>query len=303
MVAKGFTQTYGIDYKETFAPVAKMSTVRVLLSVAVNQCWNLYQMDVKNAFLQGTLDEEVYMNLPPGHKNENNKSLTCRLHKSIYGLKQSPRAWYAKLSYALVEFGFTKSSADSSMFVKLTKNSTTIVLVYVDDLIITGNNESEIGAIKQHLKNKFDIKDLGQLTYFLGIELANSTKGLFLSQRKYTLDLLKETGKLGAKPINTPMESNKKLNLEEGEPLENVGQYQRLVGKLIYLTVTRPNIAFAISAVSQFIHAPRTSKLNHGLRMLTSSMSNTRVPSVEPSPFARRVGLKIVVKSLCRSKN
>ena len=208
------------------------------------------------------------MNLPPGHKNENDKSLTCRLHKSIYGLKQSPRAWYAKLSYALVEFGFTKSSADSSMFVKLTKNSTTIVLVYVDDLIITGNNESEIGAIKQHLKNKFDIKDLGQLTYFLGIELANSTKGLFLSQRKYTLDLLKETGKLGAKPINTPMESNKKLNLEEGEPLENVGQYQRLVGKLIYLTITRPDIAFAVSVVSQFMHAPRTSHMNAIVRIL-----------------------------------
>ena len=156
-------------------------------------------MDVKNAFLQGTLDEEVYMDLPPGHF-KNDKHLVCKLHKSIYGLKQSPRAWYAKLSYALFEFGFNKSSADSSMFIKINKKSTTIVLVYVDDLIVTGNNEDDIELIKHHLKTKFDIKDLGQLKYFLGIELAYSTKGLFISQRKYVLDLLKETGKLGAKP-------------------------------------------------------------------------------------------------------
>jgi len=225
LVAKCFTQTYGIDYQETFAPVAKMNTVRVLLSIVVNKGWSLFQMDVKNDFLQGTLEEEVYMTLPPGHKNEHDKSLVCRLHKSIYGLKQSPHAWYAKLSHSLLLHKFTKCSADSSMFIKHTNDSTTIVLVYVDDIIITGNDNAEINNIKRKLKENFDIKDLGKLKYILGIEIAHSDKGLFLSQRKYTLDLLKKTGKLGIKPANTPMDINNKLGPDSGEPLKNLGQY------------------------------------------------------------------------------
>ena len=117
LVARGFTQTYAVDYKETFAPVAKMNTVRVLLSVAINKGWSLYQMDVKNAFLHGDLEEEVYMKLPPGHPQHNEDGMVCRLHKSIYGLKQSPRAWFAKLSFVLEGAGFQRSHADSSMFV------------------------------------------------------------------------------------------------------------------------------------------------------------------------------------------
>jgi Reverse transcriptase (RNA-dependent DNA polymerase) len=225
-------------------------------------------MDVKNAFLQGNLDEEVYMTLPPGYKNEVDHNLVCKLNKSIYGLKQSPRAWYAKLSHSLLFLHFNKSSADSSMFVKYSNNITTIVLVYVDNIIITGNNEKEINNVKTYLKEKFDIKDLGKLKYFLGIEIAHSGKGLFLSQRKYTLDLLKETGKLGIKPANTPMDTNNKLEPESGEPLKDIAQYQRLVGKLIYLTVTRPDIAFAVGTVSQFMHAPRTTHLEAVNRIL-----------------------------------
>ncbi|KAM2724695.1 hypothetical protein EV1_027486 [Malus domestica] len=121
LVARGFTQTYGFDYRETFALVAKMNNVRVLLSVAVNQSWPIYQMDVKNAFLHGELEEEVYMKLPPGHPQSHDPDMVCRLHKSIYGLKQFPRAWYAKLSSVLEAFGFQKSSADSSLFVPVGK--------------------------------------------------------------------------------------------------------------------------------------------------------------------------------------
>jgi Reverse transcriptase (RNA-dependent DNA polymerase) len=219
-------------------------------------------MDVKNAFFQGVLDEEVYMTLPPGYNTTLDSSQVCKLKKSIYGLKQSPRAWYAKLSSSLLKINFVKSTADSSMFIKHKHDCTTIILVYVDNIIITGNNNEEINLVKQYLKNEFDIKDLGKLSYFLGIEIAYSNKGLFLSQRKYTLNLLKETEKLGAKPANTPMETNTKLRLEEGELLADIGQYQRLVGKLIYLTVTRPDISFAVSTVSQFMHALRTSHLS-----------------------------------------
>jgi Reverse transcriptase (RNA-dependent DNA polymerase) len=130
--------------------------------------------------------------------------------------------------------------------------------VYVDDIIVTGNNKNNIELIKGKLKIKFDIKDLGFLKYFLGIEITHSHGNLFLSHKKYVLDLLKETKKIGCKPSSTLIDNKNKLNSEEGEPLENENQYQRLVGKLIYLTVTRPDISFAVSQVSQFMHAPKT---------------------------------------------
>jgi Reverse transcriptase (RNA-dependent DNA polymerase) len=135
--------------------------------------------------------------LPPGHKRENVPNLVCRLNKSIYGLKQSPRAWYEKLNHFLISYKFKVSWVDTSLFTRHNQFGTTVVLVYVDDIIITGNNPSEIDSIKNDLQRNFDIKDLGKLKYFLGIEVAHSSKGLFISQRKYVLDLLKETGKLG----------------------------------------------------------------------------------------------------------
>jgi Reverse transcriptase (RNA-dependent DNA polymerase) len=239
-----------------------MNTFRILLSVATNLGWTLSQMNVKNTFLQGTLDEEVYMTLLPDHKNVSNSSLVCKLKKAIYGLKQSPRAWYAKLSLSLLKINFVKSSADSSMFVKHSQNFTIIILVYIDDVIIIENSNEKIEKVKKYLKKEFDIKDLGQLSYFLGVEIATSSKGLFLSQQKYVLDLLKETEKLGLKPAGTPMETNVKLGTNNGEPLPNIEQYQRLVGKLIYLTVTRLDITFAVSMVSQFMHAPCIGHLN-----------------------------------------
>jgi Reverse transcriptase (RNA-dependent DNA polymerase) len=180
------------------------------------------QIDIKNAFLQGTLEEDIYMTLPPRYENDSNKDLVCKLNKSIFGLKQSPREWYGKFNHSLLSHNFVKSSADSSMFVQHSSDTIVIVLVYVDDIIITWNNEKKIKNVKDYLKNKFDIKDLKKLKYFLGIEIAYSKgKDLFLSQRKYVLDLLKETGKLDAKPANTPMKPNKKLYLEEGELLKD----------------------------------------------------------------------------------
>jgi Reverse transcriptase (RNA-dependent DNA polymerase) len=255
LVAKGYTQTYGVDYKETFAPVAKMNTVRTLMSVATNCDWSLFQMDVKNAFLQGDLEEEVYMNLPPGLPVPRESGLICRLKKAIYGLKQSPRAWYGKLSSALVKVGFKKGEADSSMFTKTSNKGIIVVLIYVDDLVITGSDLSGIKTLKRHLSLEFDIKDLGNLKYFLGVEIARSHKGLFFSQRKYILDLLRETGKLGTKPANIPMDFSQK-STTDNEPLEDIGMFQRLVGKLIHLTITRPDIAYAVSCVSQFMQKP-----------------------------------------------
>jgi Reverse transcriptase (RNA-dependent DNA polymerase) len=160
LVAKGYTQTYRIDYEETFTPVAKMNTVRILLSIAVNKKWTLHQMNVKNTFLQGTLEEEIYMSLPPGYTQENNSNLVCKLNKSIYGLKQFPRAWYDKLSSHLLSYNFKMSNADHSLFIKRGTSFMIVVLIYVDDIIIAGDNLEKIKRVKMQLKEKFDIKDL-----------------------------------------------------------------------------------------------------------------------------------------------
>jgi Reverse transcriptase (RNA-dependent DNA polymerase) len=150
-VVKGYTQTYGVDYQETFSPIAKMNTIRILLSIATNKKWTLYQMDVKNIFLQGILDEEVYMACPLGYKKVEDSNIMCKLNKSIYGLKQSSRAWYGKLSSYLISCNFKVSNVDHSLFSKRTCNFTIIVLVYVDDIIITGNSMVEIKRVKSQL--------------------------------------------------------------------------------------------------------------------------------------------------------
>ncbi|KAM2195645.1 hypothetical protein ACFX1R_029623 [Malus domestica] len=160
LVARGFTQIFDVDYKETFVLVAKMNSVRVLISVAVNKGWPMYQMYVKNAFLHGDLEEEVYMRLPPGHPQSHEHDVVCKLHKSIYGLKQSQRAWYAKLSSVLTSVGFKRSNADSSLFIRTGTAAKLVVLVYVDDLIITGHNSEEINELKHSLQQCFQSKIL-----------------------------------------------------------------------------------------------------------------------------------------------
>ncbi|XP_019058891.1 PREDICTED: uncharacterized protein LOC109116981 [Tarenaya hassleriana] len=255
LVAQGYTQTYGENYTDTFAPVAKLPTVRVILSLATNFDWSLWQMDVKNAFLQGDLDEEIYMVPPPGYREKLGPNKVCKLRKSLYGLKQSPRASYSKLNTALATHAFSRSESDHSLFIKKTSSGIIVLLIYVDDIIITGNDTVGIADTKRFLHNTFEIKDLGELKYFLGIEVLRSPTGIFLSQRKYILDLLQETGKLGAKPAKTPLEDNYKEQ-REGELYADDEQYRRVVGKLIYLTITRPDLCFPVKQVSQWMHAP-----------------------------------------------
>ena len=200
LVAKGYTQQEGLDYHETFSPVAKLVTVRTLLALAAIKGWFLYQLDVNNAFLHGDLDEEVYMQLPPGYvKNGNTK--VSRLHKSLYGLKQASRQWYSKVSSFITQHGFTQSKADYTLFVRTTQGSFTAILIYVDDIIIAGSCMKTINSLKTSLDAKFKIKDLGKLKYFLGIEVARSQQGIHICQRKYALDILVDSGTLGSKPL------------------------------------------------------------------------------------------------------
>ncbi|CAN1785707.1 Retrovirus-related Pol polyprotein from transposon TNT 1-94 [Linum perenne] len=269
LVAKGYTQQEGVDYQDTFAPVVKMSTIRTFLALAAARDWYLQQLDINNAFLHGDLHEEVYMQVPQGLEIvADNKKLACKLIKSLYGLKQASRQWYEKLSEKLKEEGYTHSKVEHSLFTKMCGHSFTGILVYVDDLIIGGNDLSEIERLKEQLHSEFKIKDLGNLKYFLGFEVARNVSGIHLSQRKYTLEILEEAGLLDSKPATTPMDYKTHLSATGDEDFPDPEIYRRLVGKLIYLTNTRPDISFAVQQVSQYMAKPTNAHYKAVTRIL-----------------------------------
>ena len=178
LVAKGYTQIFGLDYGDTFSPVAKIASVRLFLSLAAIHHWSLHQLDIKNAFLHGDLEEEIYMEQPPGFVAQGETNLVCKLRKSLYGLKQSPRAWFGRFSTVVRDFGMQQSEADHSIFYHSSTSGCIYLIVYVDDIVITGNDHRGINKLKHHLSLHFQTKDLGKLRYFLGIEVAQSRSGI-----------------------------------------------------------------------------------------------------------------------------
>jgi hypothetical protein len=179
--------------------------------------------------------------------------LVCRLKKALYGLKQAPRAWSNTIGQYLVTSGFQTSNANFSLYVKKTDHGIVVIVIYVDDLIITGDSDVDIFDLKKLLKQKFEMKDLGELRYFLGIDVIHSLKGIWLLQKQYALNKLSEYGMTGCKPISIPLEQNVKLSADEGELVDDTTMYRRIVGSLIYMTITRPDLNYAIGVVSQFM--------------------------------------------------
>ena len=248
MVAKEYTQVYGSDYGDTFSLVSKISFV---YPVAAMCSWSLYQLDIKNVFLHGDLSKEVYIEQPPGFFAHGESSLVCRLRRSLYGLKQYPRTWFGHFSSVVQEFGKLRSTVGHSIFYHHNSLGQCIYLVvYVDNIVITGSDRDGIQKLKQILFTHFPTKDLGKLKYFMGIEIAQSSSRAVLSQRKYALYILEETDMLDSKSVDTPMDPNVKLAPGQGESLGDPWRYRRLVGKLNYLTITQPNISFPVSVVS-----------------------------------------------------
>ncbi|GJU29456.1 retrovirus-related pol polyprotein from transposon TNT 1-94 [Tanacetum coccineum] len=186
----------GVDYHDTFVPVAKLVTIRTLLAVIVKRDWIIHQLDVHSAFLHGDLDEEVYMKIPQGFSNDN-ETRVCRLSKSLYELNQDSHNWYHKFTTFLRSLNFRQSKVDHSLFIYEAGSIMVVVLIYVDDVIITGNNLTKIQETKKQLDDEFSIKDLGLLKYLLRIEVAKTKDGLVLSQQKYTLDILENSWKMG----------------------------------------------------------------------------------------------------------
>ena len=182
-MAKGYNQQHEIDYSETYSPVIRATTIRTIISLAVTYDWPIRQIDVTNAFLHGSLTEEVYMSQPPGFINHHHPDLVCKLHRALYGLKQALRAWYTRLTQFLCQQGFISSKVDSSLFIRINSANKLFILIYVDDILITGSSLSDITSVMTALQREFPLRDLGPLHYFLGIEVIRSSNSLLLSQQ------------------------------------------------------------------------------------------------------------------------
>jgi transposase InsO family protein len=268
LVAKGFHQQHGIDFEETFSPVVKPPTVRLILALAVTYNWPLRQLDVRNAFLHGFLKEEVYMIQPPGYVDPHHPQHVCRLQKSIYGLKQAPRAWFESFTTQLLNLGFQSSHADSSLFIYKEGSVIAFLLLYVDDIVLTGNNVQFITQLITNLSKVFELKDMGTLSYFLGLQIQRSPDGLSLTQTKYATDLLTKHNMLNCTPCKTPCVPHVRLSATEGQPLTDIHAYRSLVGALHYLTFTRPDLSFAVHQVCQFMNTPTDIHLTAAKRIL-----------------------------------
>jgi hypothetical protein len=218
--------------------------------------------------LHGTLKEEVYMVQPQGYTDPSHPSHVCKLLKSIYGLKQAPRAWFESFTSQLLHLGFIASTADSSLFVYKNKTVIAYLLLYVDDKVLTSNTPAYLDHLIKQLSTVFDLKDLGPLHYFLGLQVTRSSSGLYLNQAKYAHDLLKKHNMLTSKPAKSPSCPNTRLCHHEGDPLPDPHGYRSLVGALHYLTFTRPDISFSIHQVCQYMSAPTTVHLAAAKRIL-----------------------------------
>ncbi|KAK4352609.1 hypothetical protein RND71_028127 [Anisodus tanguticus] len=262
LVGDGKTQQVVIDCGETFSPVVKPATIRIVLSLALSKTWPIYQLDVKNAFLHGDLKETVYMHQPLGFRDPNRPHHVCLLKKSLYGLKQSPRAWYTRFAAFVSTIGFTHSRSDNSLFIYRSGSSLAYILLYVDDIILTASSDALRQSIMTMLSSEFAMKDLGPLSYFLGIAVKHHSGGLFLSQRKYDAEIIERAGMSSCKSTSTPVDANPKLSAATGAPYEDPTRYRSLAGPLQYLTFTRPVITYAVQQVCLFMYDPRVEHVN-----------------------------------------
>nr|CCI55368.1 PH01B035L11.13 [Phyllostachys edulis] len=268
---------YSRDYDETFVPVAHMTTVRTLVAVTSVRWWSISQLDVKNAFLNGVLHEEVYMQSPPvyfvpdGH--------VCRFRRALYGLKQAPCAWFARFTSVITAVGFTVSSHDPALFVHVSSRGRTLLLLYVNDMLITGDGSSFITYVKKHLSEQFLMTDLGSLTYFLGIEVPSMPEGYYLSQQKYVQDLLDRSGLTDTRTAETPMELSLQLRTTDGDLLEDPTRYRHLVGSLVYLTKKRA--AFSRSSAEAELRA--MAAVTTDVTWLRWLLADFRVPVMGPT--------------------
>ncbi|GJR11708.1 putative ribonuclease H-like domain-containing protein [Tanacetum coccineum] len=262
LVAQGFRQEEGIDYDEVFAPVARIEAIRLFLAFASYMGFTVYQMDVKSAFLYGTIEEEVYVHQPPGFVDPAHPNKVYKVIKALYGLHQAPRAWYETLSSFLMENGFRRGTIDKTLFIKKKKSDIMLVQVYVDDIIFGSTKKSMCTEFEDCMHKRFQMSSMGELTFFLGLQVKQQPDGIFISQDKYVADILKKFDFWSIRTATTPIESNKPLVKDEDGEDVDVHVYRSMIGSLMYLTASRPDIMFAVCACARFQVTPKASHLN-----------------------------------------
>ncbi|KAJ9535349.1 LOW QUALITY PROTEIN: hypothetical protein OSB04_un001540 [Centaurea solstitialis] len=261
LVAQGYTQEEGIDYDEVFAPVARIEAIRLFLAYASFKNFKVYQMDVKSAFLYGKIEEEVYVCQPPGFEDPRYPDRVYKLNKALYGLHQAPRAWYDTLSTYLLENEFTRGVIDKTLFIKREKQEILLVQIYVDDIIFGSTKSSMCKEFEDLMHKKFKMSAMGELTFFLGLQVAQKEDGIFIHQSKYVKDILHKFGFSDVKPASTPMETHKHLTVDpEGQEVD-VHHYRSMIGSLMYLTASRPDIMFVVCVCARFQVQPKDSHL------------------------------------------
>ena len=268
LVAQGYTQIEGVDFDETFAPVARLESIRLLLGVACFLKFKLFQMDVKSAFLNGYLNEEVYVEQPKGFVDPNCPDHVYKLKKALYGLKQAPRAWYERLTEFLVTHGYRKGGIDKTLFVKEKDGKLMIAQIYVDDIVFGGMSDEMVQHFVRQMQSEFEMSLVGELTYFLGLQVKQMEDSIFICQSKYARNIVKKFGLDNAKHKRTPAPTHVKLSKDDkGENVEQ-SLYRSMIGSLLYLTASRPDITFVVGVCARYQAEPKVSHINQVKRIL-----------------------------------
>ena len=261
LVAQGFSQQEGIDYTETFAPVARIEAVRIFLAYATHKRFKVFQMDVKSAFLNGELKEECYLQQPPGFEDLNHPEYCYKLDKAVYGLKQAPRAWYETLSKFLTDSGFKRGVIDPTLFRKSNDKHLMLIQVYVDDIIFGSTDSSLVEEFSKLMASKFKMSMNRELSFFLGLQVKQVNQGIFIHQERYVKDLLKKYDMEHGATAKVPMPFAHKLNPDPTGDNVDQKKYRGMIGSLLYLTASRPDIVFATCLVARYQASPKASHL------------------------------------------
>jgi hypothetical protein len=259
LIAQGFSQVEGLDFEETFAHVARLETIRILLAFAASKGFKLYQMDMKSAFLNGVIQKEVYIRQPPGFENLKYPNRVCKFSKALYELKQAPRAWYARLKTFLLEHVYVMGSVDKTLFTLNHDIDFLLVQIYMDDIIFGGSSHSLVSSFQEMMESEFQMSMMGELTFFLGIQVKQIKQFTFVHQAKYTKDLMKKFNMVELKPLSTPMSMAIALDPNDNGETVDQREYRSLIGSLLYLIAIRPNIQFTVRLCVRFQPSPCSS--------------------------------------------
>ncbi|GJT05258.1 retrovirus-related pol polyprotein from transposon TNT 1-94 [Tanacetum coccineum] len=261
LVAQGYNQQEGIDYDETYAPVARLESIRKFLAYACALYFKLFQMDVKSTFLNGFINEEVYVAQPPGFIDFEKLNHVYKLKKALYGLKQAPKAWYDRLKAFLIKHEYKMGMVDNTLFTKKKSSNLIIVQIYVDDIIFGSTCQDMCDDFAKIMHDEFEMSMMGELNFFLGLQIKQMEDGIFFNQSKYIKEMLKKFGLEDSKPMKTPMSSDTKLTKDEECESVDSTKYRGMIGSLLYLTASRPDIMFSVCLCARFQEAPKTSHL------------------------------------------